>query len=261
MQSKTIVLSLVAVILFAILLLFTAEEAEDSLTISAAASLKEACFELERYFEHEHPGVELYFNFASSGVLANQIIAGAPVDVFLSASEAHVRRLQRNGLLKPDAPVVFATNSLVLVQSAKLKKNIVAFEQIASSDFGRVAIGNPQTVPAGSYAFEALENMGLADTLEGRLVFAEHVRQVVDYVVRGEVDAGLVYQTDYEQLRHKLKIVASVAHDKHSKIEYVGVVIPGTNRRREVANEFVRMLASEVGKDIFDRMGFRADFP
>ena len=166
------------------------------LTLSVAISMKEAIETVGRSFAQSRPGLTLRYNFGASGDLQKQIEAGAPIDVFVSAATRQMDELERKGLILPDTRHAFARNVLVVVKPADSALDLTAVGDLLDARVTRVAIGNPRTVPAGQYAQESLRAVGVWERLGPKLVYGENVRQVLEYVARGEVDAGFVYATD-----------------------------------------------------------------
>lgn len=144
----------------------------------------------------QRTGHKVAFIFGASGELERQIEAGAPASVFASAGQREMDQLQSKGLVESGTRVNFARNSLVIIVPSGSTLHVSPVEELAGPQIQRIALGDPQTVPAGVYARELLERVNLWTRLQSRLVFAENVRQVLDYVMRGEVDAGIVYATD-----------------------------------------------------------------
>src|SRR5205823_1507388 len=175
----------------------------DELVVSAAASLTNAFRDIGRRLADDHPATRLVFNFAATDVLLAQISKGAPVDVFAAADEETMDRADREGLLLAGSRRDFAANRLVLIVPA----GAPAIADLAAlTRLGRIAIGNPRTVPAGRYAKAALERAQVWQAVEPHAVYAVNVRQVLDYVARKEVDAGFVYATDAAMMRDKVKV-------------------------------------------------------
>ena len=137
------------------------------------------------------PGVTLRYNFGASGDLQKQIEAGAPIDVFLSAAQRQMDELEKQNLIVAATRRAFARNVLVVIKPADSRIDIAKPADLLDARVGRIVIGSPKTVPAGQYAEESLRALGLWDRLQPKLVFAENVRQALDYVARGEVDAGI----------------------------------------------------------------------
>ncbi len=223
--------------------------------VSAAVSLKNAFAEIGSLYEKQ-TGVRARFNLGASGLLEKQIEAGAPVDVFASAGGSQMDQLQSQGLIFAETRRNFARNSLVLVVPAHSNPPIHSFADLSRPEAKRLAIGNPKTVPAGQYAQESLKNMRLWDQLQPRLVLAENARQVLDYVVRGETEAGIVYASDVAAAGEKIVPVARAPEDSHSPIFYPIAVIKETGRRRD-AQRFVDLTLSDEGQKILRKHGFR----
>src|SRR6266850_5327166 len=166
------------------------------MTLSVAISMKEAVEALGRQFMQSRSGVTLRYNFGSSGELQKQIEAGAPVDLFISAAQRQMDELEQKGLIVSATRRVFARNVLTVIKPADSKVDITKPADLLAARVTRIVVGNPKTVPVGQYSEECLRALGLWDKVQPKLVFSENVRQALDYVARGEVDAGFVYATD-----------------------------------------------------------------
>lgn len=226
----------------------------ETLTISAAASLRDAFGEIGELFKNR-AGVAVNFNFGSSGALQKQIEAGAPVDVFASAGEKQMDELAAKNLLIADSRTDFARNTLVLVVPADSKVEINSFADLAKPEFRKIAAGNSKTVPAGQYCEQALARLNLTDNVSPRLIFAEDVRQVLDYVARGEVDAGLVYATDAQPAGSKVRVAATAPEDSHDPILYPIVVIKDS-KNVESARQFTSFVSGPEGQAVLKKYGF-----
>jgi molybdate transport system substrate-binding protein len=231
-------------------------EAAESLTVSAAMSLQNAFEDIGRVFEAKHSGVKVYFNFAGSGTLSRQIESGAPVDVFASASVRYMDDLERKGLIIKASRRNFAGNSIVLIVPSTSRFQISSIRGLLNEGVKRIAIGNPGTVPAGEYAEEVLKHFELWGKLRDKLIFAGNVRQVLDYVARGEVDAGMVYASDAGTRPDEVKIAAEVPAESHSAVVYPAAVVKGTGSKA-LAGEFIEMVTSENGQKILKNDGFK----
>jgi molybdate transport system substrate-binding protein len=226
------------------------------ITISAAISLKEAFAEIGKSFEDGQKGTRVQFNFGASGDLVRQILAGAPVDVFASAGLREMDELEQKGLTAPGTRVNFAGNTVVLVVPKASTLRLEAFSDLTRKEVKKMAIGNPQTVPAGRYAEQVLRSLQLWDPLKDKLVFAENVRQVLDYVARGEVDAGLVYATDVSTRVRHLKKVLPAPEGSHAPVVYpIAAIKNGKDER--TARAFISLVVSAEGKRILERYGFK----
>lgn len=226
--------------------------AED-VTISAAASLRDSFLEIEAVFEQTYPQTSVHCNFASSGVLRRQIELNAPVDLYASANLKHMEMLVEKDLVDKDSVAIFARNTLLLIVPTKDKETIKGWNDITRAK--RIAIGHPDHAPVGMYAKEVLVALGLWKALDTRLVYANHVRQVLEYVAQGMVDAGVVYATDVAIAKGRVKTVAPAPPRASPPILYpVGVVRNAKNR--EEAELFRNFLLSPAGEAILEKYGF-----
>lgn len=222
------------------------------LTVSAAASLTQAFRALGPAFEAAHPGHTVQFNFGASGALLQQIAKGAPVDVFASADPETMNQAQAQGLLGPRR-LDFATNRLVLIVPAGAKAVPASLEALREPAFARVAIGLPASVPVGRYTQSVLQGAGLWALVEKKMIGAQHVRQALDYVARGEVDAGFVYQTDAALMADKVRVAFAVPTPQ--PILYPAAALAGAPQPAAAA-AFVDFLRSPAAQAILVRHGF-----
>ena len=226
----------------------------ETVTVAAAISLKDGLAKVaERYRADTGESVE--FTLGSSGQLASQIASGAPVDLFISAANKQVNELVKQGLLDEATRKAIAGNALVLVVPADATSPPASLKALADAGAGKVAIGEPRSVPAGQYAEQALRSAGVAEALKDRLVLGTNVRQVLDYVERGEVSAGLVYATDAKVAGAKVRVACEVAAGEHEPIVYPAAVVKAS-RRRAAATKFLDYLASEKGQACLKEFGF-----
>ncbi|HRP29051.1 MAG TPA: molybdate ABC transporter substrate-binding protein [Burkholderiaceae bacterium] len=223
------------------------------LTVSAAASLTNAFKDLGPIFESENPGTKVQFNFAASGVLLQQIAKGAPVDVFASADQKTMDDAQKQGLVQQAARRNFVSNALVVIVPAANPKPVPALKDLTQAPFERVAIGLPDSVPVGRYTKSVLEAAGLWAAIEPRMIGAQNVRQALDYVARGEVDAGFVYSTDAALMPDKVKVALTVP-TKEPILYPVAPVAASTNQAMAV--RFVDFLGSPQARAVLTKYGF-----
>jgi len=221
------------------------------LTVSAAASLTDAFKEIGPRFEATRPGATVRFNFAASGVLLQQIAQGAPVDVFASADQETMNRGAQQKLVATDTRRDFASNTLVLVTPPG--GAVKAVRDLAMANVKRIAVGKVASVPVGRYTQQALENAQIWAPLQPKLVFADNVRQVLDYVARGEVEAGFVYRTDAELAKGKVVIAMTVSG--HAPVTYP-VAVVADSRQAGLAREFVAFLGGAEAQGILAKYGF-----
>lgn len=246
-------LRLVACGLTAGLLALPSQAAE--LTVSAASSLTQPFREIATQFEAAVPGTRVRLNFGASGALLQQVAKGAPVDVFASSDLETMDRAQAQGLVDAAARRNFAANRLVVVVPAARAAAPASLADLAGPPWVRIAIGLPASVPAGRYAREALEAAGLWRTIEPRTVGATSARQALDYVARGEVDAGFVFATDAALMPNRVRVVLPVP-----TVRPVLYPVAPTTRAPQPAHarRFVDFVASPAAQAVLARHGFAA---
>nr|WP_263326133.1 molybdate ABC transporter substrate-binding protein [Neobacillus sp. Marseille-Q6967] len=224
------------------------------LTISAAASLSDALTEIKKSFETEHPSITILYNIGGSGALKQQILQGAPADLFLSASNDHFLELSNKGFIMEDEQVNLLSNQLVLITNKQTPANIIKMEDLTSDDVSKIAIGIPDSVPAGMYAKQTLQNLGLWEEVTPKLVQTKDVKQVLTYVETGNIDAGLVYKTD-ASASNKIKMILTADEQYHDKIIYPAGIIKSSKNKNE-AILFLDYLQSSPAIQIFEKYGF-----
>ncbi len=237
----------------AVVLWGTPAYGDQELIVSAAASLTNAFPEIGKVFEKQHPGIKIIYNFAASGTLLQQIAQGAPVDVFASADQKTMNQAVDKGLIVPASRKNFVSNTLVLIVPEKSGFPLTALKDLAALEIKRVALGNPETVPVGRYTQEALTQAGLWETLKPKFIYGESVRQVLDYVGRGEVDAGFVFATDAAIAKGKVKTVTEVRG--HQPIIYP-VALVAASQKQALAQSFVDFVMSPPAQEILSKFGF-----
>jgi molybdate transport system substrate-binding protein len=176
----------------------------------------------------------------------NKSRLGSPVDVFASAGEKQMDDLQGQGLIIPETRRDLAGNALVLIVPAHPKIALKSFADLARPEIEHVAIGNPKAVPEGQYAEEALRSLRLGDVLQPRFVFAENVRQVLDYATRGEVDAGIAYAFDMAGVHGHAAIAVQAPKGSHSPIRYPIAVVKQSGKQRE-SQRFIDLVLKRYG--------------
>jgi molybdate transport system substrate-binding protein len=226
----------------------------ESLTVSAAVSLKDAFTEIGESYKAK-TGKSVIFNFGASGALQKQIETGAPVVVFASAGGRQMDELAAKDLIDGESRKNFARNKLVLIVPQNSDLNLTNFDELTDLKVQRVAVGNPKTVPAGEYSEQLFERNNLKNALAAKLILAEDVRQVLDYVVRGEVDAGIVYETDAQIAEGKVKIAATAFEDDHEPILYP-IAILKDSKQKQSAKDFLDFVLSADGQKILQKYGF-----
>lgn len=229
------------------------ERAQAELTVFAAASLTDAITDISKTFESGRT-VRVYTNFAGSQTLQVQIERGAPADVFISASPKQMDALEAKGVISESSRRNLLRNSLVLVAPRDSSHQIEKPEELTAERIRRLAIGEPNSVPAGIYGVEALTRLGIWSRVEPKLIPGADVRSVLAYTEAGAVDFGIVYKTD-ASLSKKVRIAYEFPTSSHSPIVYPAAVIRGT-KREDVARTFLRHLESSEVKRVLEKYGF-----
>jgi molybdate transport system substrate-binding protein len=230
---------------------------QSGLLVSGAISLRESLQRIGALFEQRHPEVKVVFNFGASGVLQQQIERGAPVDVFVSAAPKQMDELQAKGFIIGETRGTLAANALVLIKASGLRFDLASFQDLAKPEVKRIAVGNPRTVPAGEYAQETLRSLKLWDALQPKLILTENVRQVLVYVIRREVEAGLVYATDAQSAGREVQVVAAAPEGSHRPVIYPIAVVK-ESKVPALARAFVDLALSDEGQEILRAHGFRS---
>ncbi|WHX98890.1 molybdate ABC transporter substrate-binding protein [Neobacillus sp. DY30] len=255
---KNPIFTVLAILLLIVLSACSPNESQQTetveLTISAAASLNEALMEIKEQFENENPQIKLLYNSGASGALKQQILQGAPVDLFLSAAQDQFTELIQEGIIEKKSQVDLLGNQLVLITNKENPSSINQFSDLKRIQINKLAIGIPQSVPAGKYAKQTLENLGLWENLEPFVIQTKDVRQALTYVETGNVDAGIVYMTD-AQVSDKVKVVAVAGDLTHDAIIYPAGII-NSSQKKEEAKLFLTYLQGKTAKTIFEKYGF-----
>lgn len=230
--------------------LFAGPARAEELNVSAAASLTDCLKEIAAGFE-KTTGHTVVFSFGGSNDLARQIKAGAPADVFFSADKAQMDGLETAGLVRAQDRVDVLSNVLVAIVPAASTAKVAAPEDFAA--LGRLALADPQAVPAGVYARTWLESIGLWETLKGRVVPTLNVRAALAAVESENADAGVVYRTD-AALSKRVRVAFEVAREKGPAIVYPLAPLAGS--KKVATPDLVRALISNEARAVYARYGF-----
>ena len=228
--------------------------AKGALTVSAAASLTDILNAINGAYVSQNPAVTIAPNFASSGTLQTQIENGAPVDVFISAGATQMDNLQRQNLLLNETRRDLLNNRVVMVVPFESALRLTSFGDLALDKVKKIAIGDPKSVPAGMYASQSFDELGITAQLQPKEVLAADVRQVLTYVEGGNVDAGVVYWTD-AITSPKVKVVAVGPEDINAKIVYP-VAVMKASKNRDLAKSYIDFLLGAQAKALFEKYGF-----
>lgn len=230
----------------------------DSLLVFAAASLKPA---LDEILATPDAGATdaVMPSYAASSQLARQIEAGAPAAVFISADQDWMDHLARHGLIVADSRIDLLGNALVLVapQASTLRLDIARGFDLAGvlGDDGRLALAEPNSVPAGKYAKAALSRLGAWNAVESRIVAAENVRAALNFVARGEVPLGIVYRSDATG-EPSVRVLDEFPAGSHAPIVYPAAIVTGQDSA--AARRLLRRLREPAQQAIFRSHGFDA---
>lgn len=231
-----------------------AQQQPVELTISAAVSLKDALTEIQNKYQTKNPNVKLVYNLGASGSLQKQIEQGAPADIFISAAPKQMDELEAKNLINKATRKNLVENKLVVVVPKESKIEITSFADLAKDSVQKLALGETATVPAGQYAQEALNKLGVWDKVKDKVVFAKDVRTVLAYTETGNVDAGIVYKTDALS-SEKVKITATAPEGSHKPVVYPAALLAAA-KQPKAAEEFLAYLYSTESKAVFEKYGF-----
>ncbi|MEC1288681.1 molybdate ABC transporter substrate-binding protein [Bacillus mojavensis] len=230
-------------------------EKEVTLTVSAAASAQDALEEIQKNYEKTHHNITIQDNFGSSGALQKQISQGAGADLFFSAAEDKFQKLVDDGDIAKKDSTDLVGNEIVLVVPKDGDSPVKSFDNLTESK--KIALGTPESVPAGAYGKESLTKLSLWDKIKDKIVYGKDVRQVLSYVETGNVDAGVVYKTD-ALISKKVRIVDEAKADTHSPIVYPLGIVKDTKHYKE-AKEFYDYLQTDEAMKVFEKYGFTAE--
>ncbi len=256
-MKKVALLTLVALLfagLMAGLIGCSKKEGAVTLKVSAASSLTDVLNELNGLYMKDHPNVTFETNFASSGTLQTQIQAGAPCDVFLSAGAKQMDTLQNGGLILEDTRKDLLNNEIVLIVPNDSTLGLTSLNGLTGANVSKIASGDPASVPAGTYAKKALEQLGIYSQVQSKLILCADVRAVLTYVESGNVDAGIVYKTD-ALTSDQVKVVASGPAEVNATIVYPVAVIKAS-ANPDAAQKYLDFLSTNEAKAVFEEYGF-----
>ena len=229
-----------------------------TMLVAAAASL-ETSFktDLIPLFQDKYPWITVDGTYDSSGKLQTQIEEGLEPDVFMSAAPKQMNALIEGGFIDKTTVVDLVENEIVLIAPVDTKLDIKSFEDIVKAE--TIALGDPESVPVGQYAKEALTSLGVYDAVAAKTSFGTNVTEVLNWVAEGSADVGIVYATDAAQMPDKVKIIATAPEGSlEKKVVYpVGVLEKAPNK--EAADLFVEFLQSPEAMAILEAAGFKSN--
>lgn len=231
----------------------TMADKKTEIMLQAAASLKNCIQDLSALYAKKNPSVTVTSNFGASGALQQQIEQGAPADVFFSAGIKQMNALKEKGLMIDSSVKNILENKVVLITPSKAPA-LKSFEALAGSEVKKIGVGEPKSVPVGQYTEQIFQNLGLTDKLASKLVLAKDVREVLSWVETGNVDAGVVYETD-AKISKDVTICTAAPENSHKKVVYPIGVVKSSAHAKE-AQDFVDFLFSDTAREVFARYGF-----
>ncbi len=231
------------------------EEQEPVTILVAAAASLEYSFEDELIpmFEKNNPNIKVEGTYDSSGKLQTQIEEGIEADVFFSAATKQMNALKEENLIDSDSVVELLENKVVLITAAKSDQEMDEFTDITKAK--TIAIGDPESVPAGQYAKEILSNLGIWEDTLAKASLGTNVTEVLNWVAEGSADAGIVYATD-AATTDQVKVIAQAPEDSLDKKVIYPVGIIANSQKKEAAEKFVDFLKSKEATAVFEKYGF-----
>lgn len=234
-----------------------ADLGEQSILVAAAASLKNAYEdELIPMFEEQYPGVTVEGTYDSSGKLQTQIEEGLEADVFMSAATKQMKALDEEGMIASDTIVNLLENKIVLIVPTGSDSKIDSFEKIG--DAASIALGDPESVPVGQYAKEALTNLNVWDSIQDKVSFGTNVTEVLNQVAAASADAGIVYATDAASKADQVTVVAEAPEGSLEKKVIYPVAVVKATAHEDAAKAFVDFLQTPEAIAVFESYGFVA---
>jgi len=224
------------------------------LNLCAGVGLTDALTEINKLYEQKNNNMKIVTNFAASGTLQKQIEQGAPADVFFTPGGKQIQALQEGGFLLDDTWQNLLNNKIVLIVPGSSTLTITDFKSLLNEDVKRIAVGDPAFVPAGTYAIQALDMFKITDQLNPKLLLCSDVRQVLNYVESGNVEAGIVFATD-AAISDKVRVVVDAPAEINNTIVFSCAIIK-TSNNVEAAKAYVAFLTTPEAKAIFEKYGF-----
>lgn len=227
-----------------------------TLTISAAASLKDSMDEIKSLYEKENPNTKVNINYGSSGALQTQIEQGANVDIFMSAAAKQMDALSQKKLLLEDTRINLLGNSVVLIVKSDSSAGVSDFKDATTDKIKKLALGEPKSVPAGQYAEAIYTKLNMLDKAKAKAVYGKDVKEVLNWVETGNADAGVVYKTDALTSK-KAKIVATADNDAYGiSVVYPEAVVKASKNVDE-AKKFIKFTTNSKAVTIYNKYGFQ----
>ena len=223
---------------------------KEELHVAAAANLKFAFDEIGKLFEHEF-NCKVIFQFGSTGNLSQQIINGAPIDIFAPVSESFINELISSGDMIENTKTLYAIGRIVLVINENIDIEIKGLEDLLIDEIDSIAMANPNHAPYGVAAKEALESLGIWEKVEHKIVYGENIAQVMEFVQTGNVAVGITALSLVDE-RTEYILIGEKLHNPLKQT--IGVV--SRSKKQELGNEFIKFLKSSEGEVILEKYGY-----
>lgn len=256
MKKRTIALVLAAAALSGCAEKGGKSSKKTELTVLAAASLTEACNDIERLYESRNSDTDLLFSYGGSGALQTQIEEGAPADVFFSAAKKQMNALIDEELVDKDTVNELLENKIVLIVPEENPAGVKGFDDVISDNVAVIGLGEPSSVPVGQYSEEIFDHLGILDAVSRKASYASDVKQVLSWVEAGNADCGVVYSTD-ANCGEGIAVICEAPENSHNRVIYPAGLVSSSNHKEE-AKAFLSFLESGECRDIFEKYGFTA---
>jgi len=237
-----------------------AEEAPEpvTITVAAAASLENAYVDtLIPLFNEEYDWITVEGTYDASGKLQTQIEEGLAADVFMSAATKQMNALVEGGFINAGDVVELLLNEVVLIESASTDSGITSFADVLNAD--TIAIGDPESVPAGQYAAEIFTSLGIIDQVLAKASLGTNVTEVLNWVAEGSAEVGVVYATDAASMADKVKVIATAPEGSLKTPIVYPVAVLANSPNQEAAQLFVDFLQSDEAIAVFESYGFKSN--
>ena len=229
-------------------------ETSNQITISASATFQDVMETIKPLYQEKYPEKEITYNFGASGSLQRQIEQGAPVDVFMVADAEKMDSLEEQGLIISETRQDILKNKIALVTASDNNLELTNFNDITQESINLVGLGEAKTVAAGRYTQEILDSLNIADEVYAKAVYGKDVRQIVNYVATGNVEVGIVFQTDAKNTNN-IKTITTAPKESHSPI-ICPIAVIKDSQNTETGKEFIEFLTSNQAQAVFENYGF-----
>jgi molybdenum ABC transporter, periplasmic molybdate-binding protein len=231
-----------------------ADNKQITLTISAAASLKDSMEEIKTIYTKDNPNIKLTYNFGASGTLEQQIEQGAEADIFISAAPKQMDSLKDKSLIQDSSRINLLGNKVVLIVPKDSSLKLTSFNDVGNDSVKKIALGEAKSVPAGQYAEQVFTKLNILDKVKNKAVYGKDVKEVLTWTESANADAGVVYETD-AKTSSKVNIICEAPSDSYSPVLYPAAVLKDS-KNSDAANEFLKYLSSDKSKAVFEKYGF-----